>query len=281
MDKDLANLVPDIQKLFDGHGFSKALEHFSTDLGKELRQRFVEYAEERKPTLRASNYGRPNRQLFYELKGFKPDSDLPPQAKFKFLYGTILESLLLLLAEEAGYPVLDKQKEVEVDGVKGHLDCTILGTVVDVKSASTYSFQKFKNGSIRIEDPFHYMHQISFYSKALGGIDGAFLVVDKTLGNIHLERFSAKELSFYPVQQKIAEDRKALESDVPPERCYEDEPEGKSGNRKLGISCSYCSWKKTCWADANDGTGLREYFYARGPVYLTKVLREPKVEQAQ
>ena len=277
---DINTLVDDIQGLFSGHGFSEALERFSQDLGASFRKRFEEYAEERKPSLRGSNYGRPLRQLFYELKGFKPDSDLPPQAKFKFLYGTILEELLLLLAHEAGHSVTDFQKEVEVDGVVGHLDVIIDGVLVDVKSASTYSFQKFKNGSIRVDDPFAYQAQLAFYSKALGGIDGAFLVVDKTLGNIHLERFSAKELSFYPVQQKIAEDRKALESNVPPDKCYEDEPEGKSGNRKLGISCSYCSWKKTCWADANDGTGLREYTYARGPIFLTHVAKEPKVEQA-
>lgn len=271
--------MSDVQKLFEGHGFSSALDSFSTDLGASFKKRFEEYAKERKPSLRLSNYGKPLRQLWYEVKGITPDSSLPANAKFKFLYGDLIESLVLLLAHEAGYAVIDQQREVEVDGVKGHIDCIIEGVLVDVKSASTFSFNKFKSGLIRQDDPFGYCLQLSAYSKALGGLEGAFLVVDKTLGNIHLERFSREELAQYDVSKRIAEDREALAKDIPPERCYEPVPFQKAGNEKLSIGCSYCAWKFSCWKDANNGEGLKTYQYSNGPVFLTKVVKEPRVEK--
>ena len=188
----------------------------------------------------------------------------------------------MLLAAEAGHTVTDMQREVVVDGVVGHIDAVIDGVLVDVKSASTYSFNKFKSGGIRLDggDPFGYIPQLAAYSHGLGGMDGAFLVVDKTLGHIHLEKFSRKELESYNPSRKIADVRFALEQKEAPERCYELEPEGKSGNMKLSVGCSYCAFKKECWKDANDGQGLKEYIYARGPVWLAKVVKEPRVDAA-
>ena len=223
--------------------------------------------------------------MYYELNNY-PAEKLTSSTKFKFLYGTILEELLLLLAAEAGYDVRDLQKEVSVDGVVGHIDATINGVLVDVKSASTYSFNKFKNGSLRLEgnDPFGYIQQISGYSKGLGGLDGAFLVVDKTLGHIHLEKFSRQELQSYNPSRKIAEVRFALTQKEPPERCYKPQPVSKtdkSGNLVLGTGCSYCGHKQECWKDSNNGAGLIQYNYASGPKFFVDVKKIPRVEQFQ
>ncbi len=40
----------------------------------------------------------------------------------------------------AGHEVTDEQKEVELEGLKGHIDCKINGRVVDIKTASGFSF---------------------------------------------------------------------------------------------------------------------------------------------
>jgi len=56
-------------------------------------------------------------------------------------------------------------------------------------------------------------------------------------------------------------------------------PEGKSGNMKLGVNCSYCPHKVTCWDDANNGDGLRLFLYSNGPMWLTEVQKEPKVQE--
>jgi len=70
-----------------------------------------------------------------------------------------------------------------------------------------------------------------------------------------------------------------VKSATPPVRCYSDIPEGKSGNYKLNVNCSYCSYKKDCWSDVNGGVGLRVFNYKRGKVYLTRVSKVPDVPE--
>ena len=71
----------------------------------------------------------------------------------------------------------------------------------------------------------------------------------------------------------------ALESKRVPDRCYSDIPEGISGNRKLAIGCVFCSHKRECWSDANQGKGLRAFKYEKGPTYFTNIAKEPRVEE--
>ena len=69
--------------------------------------------------------------------------------------------------------------------------------------------------------------------------------------------------------------KELADPDTPiPERCYPDIPDGKSGNMKLSVPCSYCSFKEHCWPE------LRTFIYSNGPRYLTKVVRTPDVYEA-
>ena len=95
-----------------------------------------------------SNVGRPERQLYYEVHGVgeegqKPE-ELRPQTMLQFMFGDVWESILLYLAKEAGHTVTHEQSEVTLNGVKGHNDAIIDGVVVDVKSASPFSFKKLR-----------------------------------------------------------------------------------------------------------------------------------------
>lgn len=273
--KTIDTLVEDIQALFSGKELLD-VANFSKALSSKVVLRFAEHLKEREPYLRLSAIGKPIRQQWYDLKGFK-GKPLGPEVKMKFLFGDILEELLLFLAKEAGHTVERTQEKVELDDVPGSIDAIIDGVLVDTKSASTFSWKKFKEGRLKEDDPFGYRFQLSSYSKALGGFDGAFLVIDKTLGKLCLDRYSKEELTALDPSARIKEVREALKSDVPPERCYEDEEDGKSGNRKLGTGCSYCSHVLECWKDANGGEGVKTYLYSTGPRYLTVVKREPKV----
>jgi hypothetical protein len=275
--KTIDTLISDVEALFEGHSIETGIEKFSDKLVSVFVTRFADYAEERKPTLRLSNIGKPLRQLWYQLKGYEGEA-LPAAAKMKFLYGDVLEELLLFLAVEAGHTVERLQQEVRVDGIKGHIDAVIDGVLVDCKSCSSFSFKKFESKSLVDDDPFGYVAQLSGYSIALGGIDAAFWAVDKVLGHMCLCRFSKEELSEYDVSGRIEAARESLKSDDPPARCYEDIAEGKSGNRRLGIGCSYCPYKFECWKDANDGQGLRVFSYSTGPKFLTHIEREPRVD---
>ena len=97
------------------------------------------------PTLRMSNLGKPDRQLWFDLNSEKTSGSIPESLYIKFLYGHLLEVLLLFFVRLSGHKVESEQKEVKVDGIVGHMDCVIDGEVVDVKTASGYAFKKFKN----------------------------------------------------------------------------------------------------------------------------------------
>jgi hypothetical protein len=102
--------------------------------------------------LRLSAIGKPDRQLWYDVNTETTEEKLPPSTRIKFLYGYILEELLLLCASIAGHTVEDQQKEVTVEGVLGHQDAVIDGVLVDCKSASGFSFKKFESNSMQVPE---------------------------------------------------------------------------------------------------------------------------------
>lgn len=272
--KTLDTLIEDVEGLFaGGHECDPALvAALGQAIAETVARRLKERDEDRKFTLRLSAIGRPDRQLWYDAHHKGVPEPLPPSAKMKFLYGDILECLLLFLAKEAGHEVKDEQKELVVDGVKGHMDCTIDGIPVDAKSCSTFAFKKFKENTLRHQDDFGYMWQIAAYSHAEQAKEAAFFAIDKQLGHMCLLRVPGDELNLYDVPKRIAEQKAVVVMDKPPEFCAEEEPDGKSGNMKIPNSpCGYCKHKTEC------RPGLKMYAYSNGVRWLTKVVREPKV----
>jgi hypothetical protein len=228
-------------------------------------------------TLRMSNIGRPARQLWYEYN-LPSESSVPsPATQVKFLYGHILEEIVLMLVRAAGHKVSDEQKEIDVRGIKGHIDCKIDGEVVDVKTASKIAFNKFREGRLREDDPFGYMSQLAGYEEAEKSSEGGFLVINKESGELCLYR--PEELDKPSINTQIQNVKKALKLATPPPRCYESVPEGKKGNMKINRNCNYCSYKYECHKDANNGFGLRTFKYSHGFVHLTHVEAPPRVEE--
>lgn len=286
--KTIDTLVFDIQQVIkDGGGWDKVQESFLKDLGDVLGKRFGA-PEERKPSLRMSNVGTPcMRRLWYYVndKG-KPVGLDDPSMKFKFLFGDILEALLVHLAMAAGHTVTGMQDTIDCFGVKGHRDCVIDGVTVDVKSASTYSFRKFATNGLRKDDPFGYLRQITGY--VAGSKDdplvtdktrGAFLVVDKTLGNICLDVYDlTKEIA--DMGSFITIRKLAMELPTEPPRGFEEKPYQKSGNMQVDVACSYCPYVKDCFPE------VRTFLYAGAngasrPIMLSKVVKEPNVPEAK
>lgn len=224
-----------------------------------------------------SNIGKGARQLWYD-KRYGNEEDLSAPTLIKFMFGDVVEQLVLFLAKLSGHTVTAEQSEVERLGIKGHIDADIDGVTVDVKSASQYAFRKFQDGTLRDNDAFGYIEQISGYAKARG-TDGAFLAVDKSQGHLAYLHLPKEELDAYDVDSRIEYVKQVVEQDEEPERCYPDEKMGESGNMALGINCSYCSHKTRCWADSNNGLGLRTFLYSTGPKFLTRVIVEPKVRE--
>ena len=227
-------------------------------------------------SLRMSNIGRPARQLWYQKRDTSSNT-VDAISQIKFLYGHILEEIVLMLVRMAGHDVTDEQKEVKVDNITGHMDCKINGEVVDIKSASNFAFKKFQQGRLADDDPFGYLGQLAGYEEAEGTNNGGFLVINKESGELCLHR--PEELDKPNIKNKINNLIASLDLDDKPERCYDPLPEGKKGNYKLPKSCAWCKYKFDCYNDANDGAGLRTFKYSNSLVYLTHVASEPQVEE--
>ncbi|MBU6231642.1 hypothetical protein KGP36_03155 [Patescibacteria group bacterium] len=273
---NIKTLITDIYELFNPEKHHVVNEDnlnvFLKDLGDVIRRRLAE-REVMKPELRFSNLGKTDRQLWFTAHGYETEK-MSAKTYFKFLYGDIIEALLLFLAKEAGHEVTDEQKEVEVLGVKGHIDAKIDGVVVDVKSASPFGFQKFRDHSLLHKDPFGYIQQLSGYVHCeTPGEVGAFLACNKVSADLTLMEVSPSVSNDYDPYDRITHLQGVIDSAEPPPRCYEDIADGKSGNRKLGTECSYCSFKQHCWPN------LRTFIYSTGPRFLTQVARQPDVPE--
>lgn len=281
--KTIDTLVEDIYHLLDedtDHEPSEENLDWIANSVKELLRARLSSREREAATLRFSALGRPDRQLWYATHAPEKGERMLPKTYFKFLYGDMIELLLLFLAKESGHEVTHEQQEVEIDGVIGHCDAIIDGVTVDAKSASPYSFTKFENGSFLTEDPFGYVGQISAYRYALNTRRAGFLVANKVHGDIGFAEVPTDILEEYDPEGRVVHLRNVLASDREPPRCYSDKPEGKSGNRILDVACSYCPFKNHCWRDANGGRGLEVYNYYSGPKFFTHIEREPRVEKA-
>lgn len=278
----IETLAKDIQDLVenDDHVVS---DEAKEKLGRELADLIVKNLftgrkdQENRGALRMSSLGTPCvRQLWYKEKFPNEGEKLPYNARIKYLFGHILEELLLFLAEEAGHTVEKRQQRLELEGVVGHRDAVIDGVQTDVKSASTRGFDKFKYHKLETEDPFGYLVQNNAYlqaDKELTDKRVAFLAIDKQFGNICVDVYESKE---YPdLRERIGYVRRGLDSEQPPVRAFMPEPDGKAGNLKLGVQCSYCERKASCYP------GLRTFLYSSGPRYLTHVVREPDVPEAK
>lgn len=283
MSKSVDTLVHDIYQLFEnGHECSEEnANKFGEELASVIKDRLKSYGVHRKGGVYMSNLGKKDRYIFMEANNYKSEP-IPPNAKIKFLFGDILETMLLFLAKEAGHKVEGEQDVIYIEGIKGRRDAVIDGVTVDVKSASPYSFKKFKESKIHLDDPFGYMIQLAGYTQGSGEkhVDSdyaAFLAIDKVNGTICLDKHH--DIHLPNASQRAKEVNEMLAKGEMPEKCYDEIPEGKSGNMKLPINCSYCKFKDHCWSDSNDGKGLRKFLYSNGITYLTKVVREPKVKE--
>ena len=281
--KNINTIVEDIYELFNLTPIErdeKEVDDLIDNFGEMLKVHIKEfmYSKPRDSgNLRLSAIGKPDRQLWYDVNTETTEEKLPPSTRIKFLYGYILEELLLLCASIAGHTVEDQQKEVTVEGVLGHQDAVIDGVLVDCKSASGFSFKKFESNTIADDDPFGYMAQISAYAQANGIAEAAFLVIDKSTGKICLTPVHSMEM--VNASSRVKHLKEVVKGSSIPSKCYDAVPDGKSGNLKLAVGCVYCRHKSMCWSDANQGKGIRTFKYSNGTRELVEVVKTPDVEE--
>lgn len=282
--KPLNTIVPDIYGLLENLSNGEPLpitEEALDETMASMKEAILHWATPRPRdtdfTVRMSNVGKPSRQMWFEKRDPNGRGSVDGATQIKFLYGHVLEEIVLMLVRMAQHNVTDEQKEVTVNGIVGHMDCKINGQVVDVKSASKFAFNKFMKGTLADDDPFGYLGQLAGYEKAEGTDEGGFLVINKESGELCM--YVPDDLDKPNIDTKINTLLDELKLDTPPELCYTPTPDGKKGNMQLPKGCTWCKYKHQCHKDANDGEGLRTFKYSTGYKYLTHVEAEPKVDE--
>ena len=283
--KNTYNLVSDIYQLMEtkevaeGVDFDACVEKFGENVKELMRNEFGGKKRDGRK-LRMSNIGRDDRYLWNVYNDVEKSDDIQGHTYVKFLYGHLIEEMLLFLTKAAGHEVTDEQKKCEVNGITGSMDCKIDGIVTDVKSVSTYGFRKFKDGTLAYDDPFGYIGQIKGYAYAEGATKFGWLAMDKQNGHLTYLMYDTEDtqapvhdLISYDIKERIDHVKKLVEQPTPPGVCYEPIADGKSGNQKLAVGCSYCAYKKECWPS------VRAFAYSTGPRYLIEVHNEPKVQE--
>lgn len=280
--KTIDTLIPDIHKLIKSKEdwFTEELSvSYGLDVGKRLREQFQ--VGQRGGTLRLSQMGpKCPCALWYSYHHPELAQPLPAWAEIKYSFGHMIEALAIALAKAAGHTVTGEQDALELDGIVGHRDCVIDGVTVDVKSTSSFGFNKFKGRNFQESDNFGYLDQLDGYVLAahsdplvLTKDKGYLFAIDKQLGHMCLYEHTTT-----PDRERSLRDRiQAYKGIValpyaPPCECGT-EPVGASGNVKLDTKASYSPYKYCC------KPYLRTFLYASGPVYLTQVKKVPDVTE--
>lgn len=282
MTKTIDTLVEDVYALFDttptGEIDEEALEVLAVNIKDAIKRSIREAGEVHAPSIRMSKIGTPNRKLWFEMTSDPSEREtFTPPTLIKFLYGHILEELLLFFCKQAGHKVEGEQDECDLLGVKGHRDAKIDNVIIDVKTASGYGFKKFQTGSItKGDDPFGYIAQISGYQRADPEADQSkvgFLTMNKESGEICLLKVDSIDL--IDPEQRITEIRDILDKDTPPPtKCYEPIKDGEGGNLVLQKACgSWCPFRDRCWDN------LRYFQYSKEVKCFTHVEKTPRVPE--
>ena len=278
--KQIDTLITDIYALFkdkQGGWFDDVL---SDNLSKDISRRLQANLGIRtyKPTLRLSQMGpRCPKALWYSLHHSELAEPIPPWAEIKYSFGHVLEALVIALAKAAGHTVTGEQDELILDGIVGHRDCVIDGCTVDVKSASSISFNRFKIGAFSsATDSFGYLDQLDGYVLAAKDDPlvtnkevGYILAIDKQLGHMCLYKHEVSHEREKILRARINTFKSISGASVPPACECGLIKQGSSGNIQLDLKASYSPYKYCC------NPNVRTFLYSGGPVYLTKVIKRP------
>lgn len=239
---------------FTPEEIQRAVKQFEEALIKQTTPR------EDAPRLRMSNVGRLPCQLQQEMSGAERER-MPYNHWLRMLVGDCVEILVRMVLEKSDATVSSDGDEVklDVDGttIKGTSDIDIEGKVYDIKSASQYMFRNKWSGGFQAlykADDFGYIGQLYGYADAQNKEPGGWVVVDKSSGEIMVVDIDATKEQEGLIRQGRKYIVDLIANDRPFQRCFEPEEETfhrkKTGGEILNKACSWCSFKRSCWPEA-------------------------------
>ena len=254
-----ASLISYLLSVLDGKAEmpSYLFDEFADLSRKALKKHFTRKKEDFR--LRMSNVGKPLCQLQMQAKGVEPEK---PSHDFivRMIIGDMLEALVIVLLKAAKIEVKSQHQKVSLGvgdrQIEGEYDIELDDGIYDIKSVSPFSFTtKFNadNGydKIKQSDSFGYISQGHGYGMAANKPFKGWIAINKTTGEIVFTDAKHTNEEKKEVYSKIYNTSTALLDEKPFERCFTDVEEvyysKPTGNRTLGIECSYCPYKHDCW----------------------------------
>ena len=240
---------------FTAEDKKKAVEQFAAALDKQTTPR------EKEPRIRMSNVGRLPCQLQQEIQLKSPRERMPYNHWIRMMIGDCVEILVRLALEKTEVNVTSDGDDVKLDvsdtTIKGTSDIDIDGAVYDIKSCSQYAFRNKWSGGFQAlykADDFGYVGQLYGYADAQDKKAGGWIVVDKSSGEIKIVEVDASKEQEAFIRQHREHVVDLVSNNRPFQRCFEEEEETffrkKTGGKILNKSCSWCSFKQTCWPEA-------------------------------
>ena len=247
--KSINTVVQDVYDVMKSKDYSGDLDAIAMQAGREVEEALKDAFKPREENrhLRMSGIGRCERAQWYNFKGYKQE-DIKGEVHLTFLQGHILEAVLVALLKLSGHTVSDQQKKHTVEGINGSQDCTIDGELVDIKTASAWSWDnKFKEDGID-GDAFGYIKQLSAYGKTDKRKEGYFLAFNKNKSTLKL----CKQELEQDIDTFIVDLKSKMESDTPPMRLAGATTWNKAKTQeKLCMTCAFCGFKEDCYGKGN------------------------------
>ena len=244
-------VVEDVYKMMEDKeyvGDDKYLKKIADRVGVEVSEAIVNALSPREEhnRLRMSGIGRCERAQWYGIKGY--DSEKPTgDVYITFLQGHIMEAILLGLVELSGHKVEGQQGKHTLEGVNGSQDCIIDGELVDVKTASAWSYdKKFAPDGIK-DDAFGYIKQLSAYGKSDDRDSAYFLVFNKNKSTLKLSKQKLEK----DIDKHIIQLKDKMELGTPPMRLADATKtvnhNAGGSSTQLNMKCAFCSYKESCF----------------------------------
>lgn len=218
------------------------------------RQFMAEDEAVSKGTIRLSSAGRCARQVSYAYHGFeKKGKEIDARAKLVFWTGDLVELTVVNLAKLAGANLTatgfnQLQIKLPVNGtfISGHPDGVLFEDkqqyLLEVKSMSSYGFEKFMKGDIDEA----YLAQVNAYMECLGLDKCVFVGLNKESGVLH-EIVLDKNPAIVEKVRKNLLDVIHSTPDQLPEQPKEYGPDDKGF---YSWQCLYCSFWGHCRTNA-------------------------------
>ena len=237
----------------------KLIDEFGEMCKDAFRKQFTD-KREKSFRARMSNIGKPLCQLQMEKSNAKPEGQ-PYNNKMRNTFGDLIEALAVTIIKASGIKVDSTQKSVSYNIDKSKIDGTydieIGKSIYDIKSASPWAFEhKFGDeggfNSIVEDDSFGYLSQGYLYSESENKRFGGWIVINKSTGEWLVTETPTEDEKYKNIAINLSkENLHALDEGKPFRRCFSDIEETfrkiPTGNKVLGIVCSFCPYKFPCW----------------------------------